>query len=314
MYLNKKFEISIIGVGNVGFRYLQAILDIKLVEKINLFEKEFSLLKKRIANIKTNSKEIYLNNSLNKKLLNSDLIIISTRSFERYQICKQLKDMGYYGDLILEKFLFPDVKTLDLAESLYNHYPSNIYVNLWMRKTNLTKILNMEKPLEIQIESDNLGLLCNAVHFIDFISHNYKLKNLEIDLESSFINRISKAKRDGYSEIQGKLVWRDNSKKIKFSLEDKITGSNRDIYFNVLNKKFKNRFIYFDTTLKNIDSNKVDFIPYLSEHAKDSIFLILNGENPNIPNFRDSIIHHKLVFNSLSKILSKEEFNQIKIT
>ena len=271
-------------------------------------------MKKRIANIKTNSKEIYLNNSLNKKLLNSDLIIISTRSFERYQICKQLKDMGYYGDLILEKFLFPDVKTLDLAESLYNHYPSNIYVNLWMRKTNLTKIFNMEKPLEIQIESDNLGLLCNAVHFIDFISHNYKLKNLEIDLESSFINRISKAKRDGYSEIQGKLVWRDNSKKIKFSLEDKITGSNRDIYFNVLNKKFKNRFIYFDTTLKNIDSNKVDFIPYLSEHAKDSIFLILNGENPNIPNFRDSIIHHKLVFNSLSKILNKEEFNQIKIT
>ena len=40
MRLNKKFEISIIGVGNIGFRYLQAVLGIESVVKINLFEKD----------------------------------------------------------------------------------------------------------------------------------------------------------------------------------------------------------------------------------------------------------------------------------
>ena len=314
MNLNKKFNISIIGVGNIGFRYLEAVLDIKSVVKINLVEQEITALEKRLVEFGDNLNKIDLYTCLNLEILNSDLIIIATRSSERYQICKQLKEMGYEGNLLLEKFLFPDPKTLDLSEILYSSYPSNIYVNLWMRKTNLTKLFEEEKPLKIEILSDNLGLLCNSVHYIDLIYEKYKFKNIEFDLENSFINKITKAKRDGYSEISGKLAWKDSLTGIQFSLEDKIKGSNADVFFNIICKNNKNRYVYFDTTLENIDSNNVEFIPYLSEHAKDSIYLILNDKNPNIPDFWTSLEHHKLIFNSLSKILRKEEFKQIKIT
>ena len=222
--------------------------------------------------------------------------------------------MGYRGDLILEKFLFPDPKTLDLAMVLYESYPSKIYVNLWMRKTNLAKLFEINKPVEIEFVSDNLGLLCNSVHYIDLIYKIYKLKNIKIDLENSVIHEIKESKRDGYSEISGKLVWKDNLNRVKFTLEDKLLGSNSDIYISIKYKNLKRRYIYYDTTLKNIDSNCIDFIPHLSEHAKDSIYLILYGKNPNIPSFKDSFLHHKLVFDSLSKILTAEEFNKIKIT
>ena len=178
----KTFEVSIIGVGNIGFRYYQAILEINCVRKINLIDKKIEYIEKRISSINPLNKEISITSSLSFNLLKSDLIIISTTSLERYEICKELQYLGYKGKLILEKFLFPNEKTLSNAEILFEAYPSDIYVNQWMRKTYLQKIINFVDPVKIEVISDNLGLLCNSVHFIDLICETYKSKIFEIDL------------------------------------------------------------------------------------------------------------------------------------
>ena len=114
----KTFEVSIIGVGNIGFRYYQAILEINCVRKINLIDKKIEYIEKRISSINPLNKEISITSSLSFNLLKSDLIIISTTSLERYEICKELQYLGYKGKLILEKFLFPNEKTLSNAEIL----------------------------------------------------------------------------------------------------------------------------------------------------------------------------------------------------
>ena len=66
--------------------------------------------------------------------------------------------------------------------------------------------------------------------------------------------------------------------------------------------------------LKNINS-KIEYnVPHLSEYSKDTIRNILDGLDPLIPNYDSSIRHHKLLLMSLSKILNKAQFDQIKIT
>tara|TARA_Y100000589_G_scaffold306427_1_gene321176 strand:+ start:4300 stop:5121 length:822 start_codon:yes stop_codon:yes gene_type:complete len=273
------------------------------------------LLKDRISKSPLTDKDINITDYLSINLIKSDLIIISTTSFERYQICKELQDLGYKGDLLLEKFLFPNSSTLSKAEILFSSYPSNIYVNQWMRKTILKNIVDSIEPFGIEIVSDNLGLLCNSVHFIDLICETYKTKIFEIDLNLSYIKRIIKSKRSGYMEISGKLVWKDKDNLIIFSLEDRaIEGSNRDIYFKIKNKFSTDEYIFSDKELRNLNSGGIDHIPYLSEHAQDTVYSILHRKNPTIPKFKESLKHHYLVFNSLSKILNKNDFELIQIT
>ena len=173
--MSNKHEISIIGVGNIGIRYLEAILKIQDIKKVNLIEIRLDILKERLLkeNYNFDGLEISFHKNISKKILNLDLIIISTTSSQRYEVCEELQANGYKGKLLLEKFLFPNLNIILQSEKLFKNYPSNIYVNQWMRKTALSNILNIKKPFEISIIGDNLGILSNAVHFIDLIGELY---------------------------------------------------------------------------------------------------------------------------------------------
>ena len=217
--MNKNYEITIIGLGNIGFRYLEAILKIKFVKKINLIEQNLDQLAIRLSKLSFGDSEITKNNAITSNILNSDLIIVSTTSNERYSVCLELQKEGYFGDLILEKFLFPNSIILENSLNLFNDYPSKIYVNQWMRKTYLSNILKLKNISSIEIIGNNLGLLCNAVHFIDLIIENLKINDFLINSEVSEIKNIVKTKREGYLDIFGKLIWESESKNLVFSLE-----------------------------------------------------------------------------------------------
>ena len=116
-------------------------------------------------------------------------------------------------------------------------------------------------------------------------------------------------------DICGKLVWKSQSNNMVFSLEDRfLGGKNRDVLFSISNESVDNRYVLSGDNLKEIRSSENYHIPYLSEHSKDSIIKILNKKDPNIPGFMKSISHHKLVFDSLKKIMNLEDYRKIKIT
>ena len=122
--MKKFYEITIIGIGNIGFRYLEAILKIKSIKKINLIETNLDLLEINLSKVKCDNYEISKNDNITSNINNSDLIIVSTTSNERYEVCKKLQNIGYYGDLILEKFLFPTSNILEKSLNLFLDYPS----------------------------------------------------------------------------------------------------------------------------------------------------------------------------------------------
>ena len=66
--------------------------------------------------------------------------------------------------------------------------------------------------------------------------------------------------------------------------------------------------------IKSINSSKNYHIPYLSQHAKSTIYNILFDIDAVIPTYKKSYFHHLIVFDALEKILNIEDFNSIKIT
>ena len=98
-------------------------------------------------------------------------------------------------------------------------------------------------------------------------------------------------------------------------MEDRfLAGGNTDISFAISNESKYKKYILSDNNLKEINSSENYHIPYLSEHAIDSITKILNKQDPVIPNFMKSIAHHKLLLDSLKKIMIVKDYRKIQIT
>ena len=86
-----------------------------------------------------------------------------------------------------------------------------------MRKTHLTDIFNEENITKVEIEGNNLGLLCNAVHFIDLIKEKFQIKDFTIDSKNSIIRNLIKAKRRDIKKFAENLYVNSLIKNLAFS-------------------------------------------------------------------------------------------------
>ena len=310
--------ISIIGLGNIGFRYLEAIKSLSCLKKIYIVEPNKETLIQRISQFELINKiKIFSRNELPKEILKSDLIIISTTSGPRFDIISELIKKNYKGKLLLEKFLYPDFKTLLKAEHIFDNYPSEVFVNQWMRSTELIRIFDDFEKGEILIKGNGIGILCNFVHYIDLITGQLCIDDFVFDKKKSNISEIIFSKRDGYHEIKGSLTWNSKNKDISFTIADNgdlKNNNQREILFEVNNSLNKNSFTYSGTNLVNNIDKKVFNVPYLSELAKKTIYLILNNEEPLVPTYEISLSHHKMLFTALENLLGSKKVSYLRIT
>ena len=310
-------QITIIGVGNIGFRYLQAILKIEDIYSILLVEPQIEDLKQKLKReISLINPKIKILKDISSSVFKSDLIIVSTTSKVRLKIIQLLINNDYSGALILEKVLFPNLPTLKEGEKIIRKLKGSIYVNQWMRLSPLKQIL-MDKGncnLEIKIKG-NFGILCNSVHYIDLVNEIYKLNDLRFYRENSFFNSIINSKRIGFNELIGCLAYKSKEKNIKLILEDSVINpKTNDIEIFIKDTKNLNVYDQKNNTLISRKDNLSYQIPLLSEHSVYSIKDILNKKVPVIPSIEKSIKHHYLFLNSLKDLLGEQKFNEISIT
>ena len=97
-------QLSIVGVGISDLDILRQFLDIDIVDKINLVEQNIQALREGLKENNYINKKINLYKNISEELLNSDLIIVSTNSGERFEVCKRLIDLGYQEILFWKKF------------------------------------------------------------------------------------------------------------------------------------------------------------------------------------------------------------------
>ena len=313
--VKSEFTIAIIGVGQLGSRYLQGIKKINLknsslkVQLIENDEKARALAINRFNEIVEN-----LNTSITVEfcediasLSNSlDLVVIATAAGIRAEILRELLLQKQVKNLVLEKVLFQ--KPEDYIE--FRDKFSNLDINVWVNHPrrefsfykNIVGDISKSKFINFSVSGTNWGLACNGLHFLDLILFLQQSKseqcpdvNLNIDAE-----QVLPAKRKGCYEIFGNLNGKIG--KASVNLDCRHTGDNRvDTIININTDTI--RFCIDEArgevSYASITNDwewlqeKIAIIEHQSDLTPHIVEDILVNSRCNLPTYKDACLLHE---------------------
>ena len=206
-------NILIIGVGQIGFRYLEGLSKTKLDLDITVVDS--SELSLRSANerwlqvgVTRPHQKIRWCQTLPKEIDNVDLAIIATCSKGRATLINEIGNIVSVRYWILEKVLAQSKQELDLIENATTN-AKGIWVNTprrlmaWHQKLKF-KFCN-QGSLQVKKIGGLWGLACNSIHFIDLIS--WWTEETLLSIDTSRLDKIwLESKRSGYFEVTGEIL------------------------------------------------------------------------------------------------------------
>ena len=312
-------NILIVGLGNIGNRYLEGVLSVKDVHEIHIIEKDKNLIQDLSKRYRKEicSKQIFLTSSIEKLTLRKFLItIVSTTATDRYKILLNIKsnvDTSYY---IIEKVLAQSEEQLESIKNLfYNH--TNVWISsprrsmIWYKE--IKKKIFKEKKLSFLVKGYNWGLACNAIHFIDLV--NWITGEKIISIQTNRLNSYwTKAKRDGFLEITGGL-------KIKFTNDvslmmrcDKDNSNMKNYNIFIKNQNIHLGINEQRSLAKFNNEEKIDGIfSNLSDVVPEVITSLINFGSCEWTNLNESIFSHQKLIQSLVMHWKKNKASKFDI-
>ena len=206
-------KVAIIGAGQLGSRHLQAmaLTDIPLsLEVVDPSQESLDTAETRYREVPINPliEGINFYKKISDLNSNLDIAIIATTSKMRRAVIEQLLEEKSVKYLILEKFLFPDLKDYDTVQKLLLKHKVKAWVNCGRRSVSfyrdLKKIFQSEKNFDMTVSGTKWGLGCNSIHFLDIYAFMSNQNRFETDREYLDKNLID-SKRSGYIEFTGTL-------------------------------------------------------------------------------------------------------------
>lgn len=314
-------NILIIGIGNIGLRHIQGLSKIKkinfyLLDKFKSYQIKYE---NELSEIKKFNKVYYLNNfqEVIKDKINYNLIVISTTAENRVYLLQKLRKTYPSTKIIIEKPICQSSSELNklklLKKNTYINYP--IRYNPWFSKIKKEFIKHFKgNGLILNIIYPNLGLACNACHFIDFFNFLTDLNPKKILLSKE---KWKKSKRKGFYDVDGviEIYFGNNNKLIINSIASKLEEKEISIEGILPNCKFE---INYDTGICSFKKTKKIYgrILFQSECSNLMYKNIKNNTNL-ITNLEDGIKAYDLLLKELIKSWNKK-FSQnkkkIKIT
>ncbi|UYP48059.1 hypothetical protein NEF87_004344 [Candidatus Lokiarchaeum ossiferum] len=207
-----KKNICVIGTGNLGSRHLQALKKINFPLKIHVVDPNQNSLK--IAEQRYNSVEeceakhtISYHNKIDFSDIDFEVAIIATNSDVRKMVIENLLAKNHVEKFVLEKVLFQKLEDYNYVENLLKTNKSEAWVNCPRRMFFVYKeikdIIGGNK-FSFSISGSKFNLMSNAIHFIDIIAFLTDSTEFVVDT-SELIPKLSKSKRQGFYEMNGKL-------------------------------------------------------------------------------------------------------------
>ncbi len=309
-------NILIIGCGNIGKRHLFALLKLKKRIKIQVLEKDLSKI-----NL---SKKI--NKNFNNYILkfsqidtNTNLIICSTKAFNRDKVMKKALKFCNPKYVILEKISFQNMHIYNQMLRLFDKNKIKAWINFPFRYqiyfNYLKKIIFKNNPFFTMVVSLSKSddLFSSGIHFLDlFLSNHIK----DIRFEYAKFTKANKDKNN--MRFSGKIVYTSKFKTIlifnsksKFQQQINIFGSNshyKVIFFSEKKDSWNNPKIriYKNDKLIN-DFNHL----WQSQLTNLYIHDILVKKNCNLPTLKKSKICNALILNSVKKKLNLKSKNSL---
>jgi hypothetical protein len=222
-----KRRVLIAGVGQLGSRYLQGLS--KVIDPLEIWVFDISpdsliRAEERWAEMQTSiSHEVVYITQLDQLPASMDLAIVATTADVRVRLITQIAKVSEIQYWILEKILAQSIQQLDELYNLLRE--KSVWVNTPMHLWSLYQKIRNHYKLGTLIEASFegfRGLVCNAIHYIDFVSRWNGARLLDIDVSN--LNPFwFEAKRKQFFEIDGRMYANfDDGSRLKLSTERHI--------------------------------------------------------------------------------------------
>lgn len=197
-------NIAIIGVGALGKRHLQSMVELQdqyQIYAVEINEKIINVLNSEFPKVNF----VTTVDELPKELV---AVVIATNSNIRRLLFEQLINHSIVKNIIFEKVLFQKEEDYYFVQNKLNELNIRAWVNCARREWNSYKSLKNElngfKELYISAIGGEWGIGCNAIHILDIIEYlsGSEIENLDI---SGLKNEVVESKRNGFYEFFGTI-------------------------------------------------------------------------------------------------------------
>jgi len=316
------YNTLIVGAGQLGSRHLQSLKKSKIKQSIfvyDLYESSLKNAKKRYDEVinYTEEHQIVYTDNIAEIPNNIDFAVIATTAKDRENTIIKFLNHCKIKYLIIEKVLFQNIEAFDMIKNLLNHKNTKAWVNCPRRIFNGYKELSeffLNKKIHVIVDGSNLGLCCNSIHYIDFISfltNDSKYKITSTNLSDNAID----SKRSGFKELTGIFTF-SFSNGSTGCITSRNTQAKGSIMISSDTKKIiifedENKMILYDSTNKNGIEKKIG-IRYQSELTSEVFELLMNNGNCCLTPYNESAQIHLPFIKMMIEHFSKIEGNQLK--
>lgn len=306
--MHRPFSIAIVGVGQLGFRHLQGLLQIKLdcmFYVVDLSEATLRNVQSRIETIRdsNNHNKIKYCSSYRHLPDHIDYAVISTTSDVRLESIKALTSGRMVSYLLLEKVLFQRISEYGTAAYLLDSLETKTWVNCSRRAFSIydtvKDFFREEQLSHFQVHGNNWGIGCNSIHFLDLLCFltNEEVKSVDTTrLDASIVP----SKRKGFVEFTGTL--RGTVGSTFFELTSVLypvaqaTITFRSEKKTCIVDEANGQAFFFDSALNKPWSQRSFKLPHVSEQSGEFASDALLGNALKLPSFDSSVdIHLPLV-------------------
>jgi hypothetical protein len=275
-------RICIVGVGNIGMRYVQGITRKFPAAELLLIDCEDRL--KELEKLELGNVQLLA--SLDDIHGSIDLCVVSTSCESRLSIYKRCLDLNPRY-IILEKYLFKSREEFEECLSLAR-VPT--FVNQWMYGSKTFDCLFTDAARSVELTGSGWGLACNAVHWMDVFKRHMNITHLQVGSDTT-ITKVFPSKRAGYEEIFGELVFVDRDSDKTFKLIDRQDAD----LINMQKIKVDEKVYIFDYRTITEDEKVLSHFPYFSELIGDILGDIMDTGSCHLPLLEESISQHLLI-------------------
>lgn len=202
------YTIVIIGVGALGKRHLQSILNSKLELEIYCYDINKHALDSFEWENQYNNKALKMITSFEELPKTVDFALFAMTAKGRREMFDQLIAHCVVKNILFEKVLFQKVVDYVHVGNKLKELNINAWVNCarrqWDSYQELKHELEAAKEMRVTISGGEWGLGCNAIHELDLIEFLSGSSNTKID-SMELLPVITDSKRAGFKEIYGTI-------------------------------------------------------------------------------------------------------------
>ena len=289
-------NIAIIGVGALGKRHLQSMVELQ--DQRNIYAVEIN--EEIIKVLKTEFPSVNFITTVDELPDELEVVVIATNSNIRRLLFEQLINHSIVKNIIFEKVLFQKEEDYYFVHGKLNQLNINAWVNCARREWDSYKLLKEElntcDELHISAIGGQWGIGCNAIHILDIIEYlsGNEIGTLDI---SKLEHNIIESKRKGFYEFFGTIVG-DCGKCKNYSLTC-IDNSNLPFRIEITTEKSRymidegNNYLLISNEESEWKWKKREFKQvYQSQMTGRVIKSIIDNGTCNLSNYESSMQLH----------------------